>query len=42
MMVSIVVCDVVLLCSNVVDELCCEVFGCEFVVVVAWEEVTND
>ena len=42
MMVLIVVCDVVLLCSNVVNELCCEVFGCEFVVLVAWEEVSND
>ena len=42
MMVSIVVCDVVLLCSDVVGELCCEVFGCKLVVAVAWEEVTND
>ena len=42
MLVSIVVCDVVLLCSNVVYELCCEVFVCEFVVAVAWEEVADD
>ena len=41
MLVLVVVCDVVLLCPYVVDELCCEVFGCEFVVV-AWEKVTND
>ena len=41
-MVLIVVRDVVLLCSDVVDELCCEVFGCEFVVLVAWEEVADD
>ena len=42
MMVLVIVCDVVLLCSNVVDELCCKVFGCKLVVVVAWEEVTDD
>ena len=42
MVVLVVVFDVVLLCSDVMDELCCEVFGCEFVVVVAWEEVTDD
>ena len=42
MLVLIVVCDVVLLCSNVVNELRRKVCRCEFVVVMAWEKVTND
>ena len=42
MVVLVVVFDVVLLCSDVMDELCCEVFRCKLVVLVAWEEVTDD
>ena len=42
MVILVVGFDVVLLCSDVMDELCCEVFRCEFVVLVAWEEVADD